>query len=144
MISTLVWFEKLLTDKHIKKDRTVPQSEDAFDAFRSLHFKTDTRTNTEKVQDSVVEAGHETRSVNQVVKMVNLSLSEKVKRLEKLKEDSKRFEDELNLFMGNPNTQQSTIPPVPSAPTVPTAQTTVPTSTQTPQTSPNPSSTDIY
>src|SRR5574338_1688837 len=119
MISTLVWFEKLLTDKHIKKDRTVPQSEDAFDAFRSLHFKTDTRTNTEKVQDSVVEAGHETRSVNQVVKMVNLSLSEKVKRLEKLKEEAKRCDDELNLFMGSSPEKQNQIPSIPAGPSTP-------------------------
>lgn len=133
-----------MADKYLKKDRTVPQPTDAFDAFRSLHFKADTRTNAEKVQDSVVEAGHETRSVNQVVKMVNLSLSEKVKRLEKLKEDSKRFEDELNLFMGSPSAQQNTIPQVPSAPTVPTAQT-ISTNTQaSPQASPNPNSTDIY
>ena len=105
-----------LADKYLKKDRTIPQSTDAFDAFRSLHFKVDQRSNAEKVKDSVAEAGHETRSVNQVVKMVNLSISEKVKRLEKLKEDSKRFDDELNLFMGSSNAQQSQVPATPSVP----------------------------
>lgn len=115
-----------MTEKHIKKDRTVPQSEDAFDAFRSLHFKTDNRTNTEKVQDSVVEAGHETRSVNQVVKLVNMSINEKVKRLQQLKQESKRFDDELNMFTSSASesqpTPQSTSPgqsaaPAQSAPT---------------------------
>lgn len=103
-----------LADKYLKKDKTIPQPADAFDAFRSLHFKVDQRTNAEKVKDSVAEAGHETRSVNQVVKMVNLSISEKVKRLEKLKEDSKRFDDELNLFTGSSNTQQPSAPATPS------------------------------
>ena len=131
-----------MADKYLKKDRTIPQSGDAFDAFRSLHFKTDTRTNAEKVQDSVVEAGHETRSVNQVVKMVNMSISEKVKRLEKLKEDSKRFEDELNLFTGSPSIQQNAPQPTQSVPTIPT---TIPTPAQTSQQpSTNPFSTDIY
>ena len=111
---------KILTENHIKKYRTVHQSEDAFDAFRSLHFKTDNRTNTEKVQDSVVEAGHETRSVNQVVKLVNMSINEKVKRLQQLKQESKRFDDELNMFTSSANEPQSSeqpTTPVQSAPT---------------------------
>lgn len=86
-----------MTDKHLKKNHEL-SPDDPFDAYRSIHFKRDTRTNEEKVKDSVTEAGHETRSVNQVVKLVNLSLTEKVKRLEKLKEESKRFDEELNMF----------------------------------------------
>ena len=91
-----------MVDRHIKKDKSL-DSDDPIDAYRSIHFKIDNRTNEEKVKDTVAEAGHETRSVNQVVKLVNMSLSEKVKRLEKLKQDSKRFEEELNMFSANPN-----------------------------------------
>jgi len=76
----------------------VYDSGDPMDAFRSIGFKIDNRTNEEKVKDGVTEAGHETRSVNQVVKLVNISISEKVKKLEKLKADSKRFDEELNMF----------------------------------------------
>lgn len=86
-----------MTDKHLKKEQQLGP-DDPFDAFRSIHFKKDTRTNEEKVKDGVTEAGHETRSVNQVVKLVNMSLSEKVKRLERLKQESKRFDEELNMF----------------------------------------------
>jgi tRNA nucleotidyltransferase/poly(A) polymerase len=91
-----------LADRHIKKDK-VYDSADPIDAFRSIHFKIDNRTNEEKVKDSVAEAGHETRSVNQVVKLVNMSISEKVKKLEKLKQDSKRFDEELNMFTSGLN-----------------------------------------
>lgn len=95
-----------MTDKHLKKEQQLGP-DDPFDAFRSIHFKKDTRTNEEKVKDGVTEAGHETRSVNQVVKLVNMSLSEKVKRLERLKQESKRFDEELNMFTSglneNPN-----------------------------------------
>lgn len=59
------------------------------------------------MQDGVVEAGQETRSVNQVVKLVNVHLSEKVKKLQKLKEDSKRFDEELNMFASNLHEQKN-------------------------------------
>lgn len=93
-----------MVDRHIKKDK-IDDSADPIDAFRSIHFRIDNRTNEEKVKDSVAEAGHETRSVNQVVKLVNMSISEKVKKLEKLKQDSKRFDDELNFFTSDLNEQ---------------------------------------
>lgn len=101
----------LLSDKHLKKYNVEKKTDDPLDAFRSIHFKKDTRTNSEKLQESVVEAGQETRSVNQVVKLVNIHLSEKVKKLEKLKEASKRFDEELNMFtkgIGEQQNQQST------------------------------------
>lgn len=101
-----------MVDRHIKKDK-IYDSADPIDAFRSIHFKIDKRTNEEKVKDGVAEAGHETRSVNQVVKLVNMSISEKVKKLEKLKQDSKRFDEELNLFTSGLNEQ-----PKPSLQTV--------------------------
>jgi len=91
-----------LADKQIKKEKTY-DIDDPFDAFRSIHFRVDNRTNEEKVKDSMTEAGHETRSVNQVVKLVNMSISEKVKKLEKLKQDSKRFDEELNMFTNGLN-----------------------------------------
>ncbi|MBI5697094.1 MAG: hypothetical protein HZC29_01025 [Thaumarchaeota archaeon] len=125
-----------MADKHLRKDRSVPQSNDAFDAFRSLHFKTDNRTNAEKVQDSVVEAGHETRSVNQVVKLVNMSINEKVKRLQQLKQESKRFDDELNMFTSSTNEQQ---PPQPQQ--TATAQ---PAPVQNVQASQNTDASDVY
>lgn len=87
-----------MADKHLKKHVIDQIDDDPFSAFRSVHFKKDLRTNSEKVQDGVMEAGQETRSVNQVVKLVNVHLSEKVKKLEKLKEASKRFDEELNMF----------------------------------------------
>jgi len=103
----------VLADRHIKKDK-VYDSADPIDAFRSIHFKVDNRTNEEKVKDSVAEAGHETRSVNQVVKLVNMSLSEKVKKLEKLKQDSKRFDEEMSMFTSSlheqPDSSQSVMP----------------------------------
>lgn len=130
-----------MADKHLRKDRSVPQSNDEFNAFRSLHFKTDNRTNAEKVQDSVVEAGHETRSVNQVVKLVNMSLSEKVKRLQQLKQESKRFDDELNMFTSSTNEQQPPQSP-PPATTQPTAA--QPTPVQNVQASQNTETSDVY
>lgn len=99
---------KILSRRYLKKV-DIPKSEEPIDAFRSIHFKEDLRTNSEKVQDSVNEAGHETRSVNQVVKLVNLHLSEKVKRLEELKKASKRFDEELNMFTSGIGEEQPTI-----------------------------------
>lgn len=98
-----------MADKYIKKDKTY-DSVDPIDAFRSIHFRVDNRTNEEKVMDSVAEAGHETRSVNQVVKLVNMSISEKVKKLEKLKQESKRFDEEMNLFTSGLNEQPTPNP----------------------------------
>jgi len=103
-----------LADKHLKKYNTT-ESDDPLEAFRSIHFKKDPRTNSEKLQNSVAEAGQETRSVNQVVKLVNLHINEKVKKLEKLKEASKRFDEELNMFTGGMNEQEKT-PDVRAAP----------------------------
>lgn len=100
----------MLTDKHLKKEQQLGP-DDPFDAFRSIHFKKDTRTIEEKVKDGVTEAGHETRSVNQVVKLVNMSLSEKVKRLERLKQESKRFDEELNMFTSGLNEKPDSSPP---------------------------------
>lgn len=104
-----------MTDKHLKKEQQLGP-DDPFDAFRSIHFKKDTRTNEEKVKDGVTEAGHETRSVNQVVKLVNMSLSEKVKRLERLKQESKRFDEELNMFTSGLNENPSPSPPYQNPP----------------------------
>jgi hypothetical protein len=101
-----------LNDKHLKKYTTEKKSDDPLNAFRSIHFKKDVRTNSEKVQESVAEAGQETRSVNQVVKLVNIHLNEKVKKLERLKEESKRFDEELNMFTKGIGEQQS-VPSVP-------------------------------
>lgn len=97
----------LLSDKHLKKYNIEKKTDDPLDAFRSIHFQKDTRTNSKKLQESVVEAGQETRSVNQVVKLVNIHLSEKVKKLEKLKEASKRFDEELNMFTKGIDEQQN-------------------------------------
>jgi hypothetical protein len=69
------------------------------DAYRSVIIRSGkSEPETKDIQETVAEAGHETRSVNQVVKLVNLQLSEKVKRLNELKAASKRFDDELNMF----------------------------------------------
>jgi hypothetical protein len=105
---------KILSRRYLKKV-DLPKSEEPIDAFRSIHFKEDLRTNSEKVQDSVNEAGHETRSVNQVVKLVNLHLSEKVKRLEELKKASKRFDEELNMFTSGIGEEQPTINNLPAS-----------------------------
>lgn len=96
-----------MVDKHLKKHYIDKVDDDPLNAYRSVHFKKDQRTNSEKVQDGVVEAGQETRSVNQVVKLVNVHLSEKVKKLQKLKEDSKRFDEELNMFASNLHEQKN-------------------------------------
>jgi hypothetical protein len=104
-----------LVDKQIKKEKT-SELDDPFNAYRSIHFRTDNRTNEEKVKNKMTEAGHETRSVNQVVKLVNMSISEKVKKLEKLKQDSKRFDEELNMFTNGLNENpQSISHPAPTA-----------------------------
>ncbi|WP_268542543.1 hypothetical protein [Candidatus Nitrosotenuis cloacae] len=103
-----------MSRRYLKKV-DLPKSEEPIDAFRSIHFKEDLRTNSEKVQDSVNEAGHETRSVNQVVKLVNLHLSEKVKRLEELKKASKRFDEELNMFTSGIGEEQPTINNLPAS-----------------------------
>lgn len=105
---------KIMSRRYLKKV-DLPKSEGPIDAFRSIHFKEDLRSNSEKVQDSVNEAGHETRSVNQVVKLVNLHLSEKVKRLEELKKASKRFDEELNMFTSGIGEEQPTINSIPSS-----------------------------
>lgn len=95
-----------MTEKHLKKYVT-DESDDPMNAFRSVHFKKDTKTKPDNLQNSVAEAGQETRSVNQVVKLVNLHINEKVKKLEKLKEASKRFDEELNMFTSGFNEQKS-------------------------------------
>lgn len=69
------------------------------DAYRSVILRSGKTEQEQKdIEETVAEAGHETRSVNQVVKLVNLHLSEKVKRLNEIKAASKRFDDELNMF----------------------------------------------
>ena len=76
------------------------------DAYRSVILRSGkTEHETKDIEETVAEAGHETRSVNQVVKLVNVHLSEKVKRLNELKAASKRFDDELNMFT-NPIQQE--------------------------------------
>ncbi|MEM3076071.1 MAG: hypothetical protein QXW38_00435 [Candidatus Nitrosotenuis sp.] len=81
-------------------------SDDPMDAYRSVILRSGKIEQEQKdIEETVAEAGHETRSVNQVVKLVNLHLSEKVKRLNEIKAASKRFDDELNMFT-NPITQE--------------------------------------
>ncbi|MEM3135204.1 MAG: hypothetical protein QXW37_00585 [Candidatus Nitrosotenuis sp.] len=82
-------------------------SDDPMDAYRSVILRSGKIEQEQKdIEETVAEAGHETRSVNQVVKLVNLHLSEKVKRLNEIKAASKRFDDELNMFT-NPITQET-------------------------------------
>jgi len=88
------------------------------DAYRSVILRSGkTEHETKDIEETVAEAGHETRSVNQVVKLVNVHLSEKVKRLNELKAASKRFDDELNMFT-NPIQQEpaSTVSELPANP----------------------------
>lgn len=104
--------------RHLEKIGS-PADGDPMDAYRSVILRSGkTEAEAKDIQETVAEAGHETRSVNQVVKLVNLQLSEKVKRLNELKAASKRFDDELNMFT-NPMSQESspTISEIPSNPT---------------------------
>lgn len=83
-----------------------PSSADPMDAYRSVILRSGKSAPESKdIKETVAEAGHETRSVNQVVKLVNIHLSEKVKRLNEIKAASKRFDDELNMFT-NPAQQE--------------------------------------
>lgn len=87
----------MLSDKRIQKDKT-PVDQEPMDAFRSIHFRKDTRSHSDKLYDSVADAGQETRSTNQIVKLVNLHLNERMKHLQKIKDASKKFDDEVNMF----------------------------------------------
>lgn len=76
------------------------------DAYRSVILRSGKTGHEQKdIEETVAETGHETRNVNQVVKLVNIHLSEKVKRLNEIKAASKRFDDELNMFT-NPTPQE--------------------------------------
>ncbi|MEO9309430.1 MAG: hypothetical protein ABI337_03950 [Nitrososphaera sp.] len=84
--------------RHLERIDT-PTSEDPMEAYRSIILRSGKAAEEQKdIEETVAEAGHETRNVNQVVKLVNLHLSEKVKRLNEIKAASKRFDDELNMF----------------------------------------------
>ncbi|MFN3655326.1 MAG: hypothetical protein ACK4TO_08395 [Candidatus Nitrosotenuis sp.] len=84
-----------------------PITDDPMDAYRNIILRSGkTKQEQKDIEETVAEAGHETRSVNQVVKLVNIHLSEKVKRLNEIKAASKRFDDELNMFT-NPIAQEA-------------------------------------
>ncbi|MEM3172329.1 MAG: hypothetical protein QXE82_02200 [Candidatus Nitrosotenuis sp.] len=105
--------------RHLEKIGS-PTSDDPMDAYRSIILRAGKQEEEQKdIEETVAEAGHETRSVNQVVKLVNLHLSEKVKRLNEIKAASKRFDDELNMFT-NPVVQEADQPS--ELQTSPTAQ----------------------
>lgn len=92
--------------RHLEKIGN-PISDDPMDAYRNVILRSGKTEQEQKdIEETVAEAGHETRSVNQVVKLVNLHLSEKVKRLNEIKAASKRFDDELNMFT-NPIAQEA-------------------------------------
>jgi hypothetical protein len=107
----------MLKKRHLEKMGN-PTSDDPMDAYRSVILRSGkSEPDTKDIEETVAEAGHETRSVNQVVKLVNIHLSEKVKRLNELKAASKRFDDELNMFT-NPTPQEPnhTVSELPSNP----------------------------
>lgn len=96
----------VLKKRHLERIGN-PISDDPMDAYRSVILRSGKSEEEQKdIEETVAEAGHETRNVNQVVKLVNLHLSEKVKRLNEIKAASKRFDDELNMFT-NPITQET-------------------------------------
>jgi hypothetical protein len=96
----------VLKKRHLERIGN-PITDDPMDAYRSVILRSGKTEQEQKdIEETVAEAGHETRSVNQVVKLVNLHLSEKVKRLNEIKAASKRFDDELNMFT-NPIAQET-------------------------------------
>jgi hypothetical protein len=105
-----------LKKRHLEKMGS-PTSDDPMDAYRSVILRSGkSESDSKDIEETVAEAGHETRSVNQVVKLVNIHLSEKVRRLNELKAASKRFDDELNMF-ANPIPQEpSAVSELPSSP----------------------------
>lgn len=96
-----------MPDKHLQKDKT-PVDEDPMEASRSVHIIKGSRTNSDRVKESransdrvfdeVSDAGRQTRNTSQVVKLVNFHLNERMKRLQKIKEAAKKFDDEINIL----------------------------------------------
>jgi hypothetical protein len=113
----------ILKKRHLEKIDS-PSTDDPMDAYRSVILRSGKTEQEQKdIEETVAETGHETRNVNQVVKLVNIHLSEKVKRLNEIKAASKRFDDELNMFT-NPTGQDKlnselTTNPVPQEPSQP-------------------------
>lgn len=93
-------FGKILSDKHLQKDKT-PEDEDPMEASRSIHIIKEGRANYDRVFDGVSDAGQQTRNTSQIVKLVNFHLNERMKHLQKIKEAAKKFDDEINILTGS-------------------------------------------
>lgn len=95
-----------MADRHLER-RKYEQDIDPLDnPIREVFFREDTRDNAEKVKDKVTEAGNDTRNANQYVKFVNAHLQDRVSKLERLKAEQKKFEQELDMFKVDPSTPQ--------------------------------------
>lgn len=95
-----------MADRHLER-RKYEQDIDPLDnPTREVYFRKDDRDNAEKVKDKVAEAGNDTRNANQYVKFVNAHLQDKVSKLERLKAEQRKFEQELDMFKVEPSAHQ--------------------------------------
>lgn len=95
-----------MADRHLER-RKYEQDIDPLDnPAREVYFRKDDRDNAEKVKDKVAEAGNDTRNANQYVKFVNAHLQDKVSKLERLKAEQRKFEQELDMFKVEPSAPQ--------------------------------------
>jgi hypothetical protein len=95
-----------LADRHLER-RKYEQDIDPLDnPTREVYFRKDGRDNAEKVKDKVVEAGNDTRNANQYVKFLNAHVQDKVSKLERLKAEQRKFEQELDMFKVDPSAPQ--------------------------------------
>ena len=69
---------------------------------RAVNVQTDTRDHAERVKEQIIETREDTRNADQYMRFVNAHLQHRVSTLEKIKEDQKKFEAELDMFKVEP------------------------------------------
>lgn len=95
-----------MADRHLERKKYEQDIDPLDNPTREVYFRKDGRDNAEKVKDKVAEAGNDTRNANQYVKFLNAHVQDKVSKLEKLKAEQRKFEEELNMFKVDPSTPQ--------------------------------------